>query len=407
MLVRRVLVVIGCATLATCSLDFDSFTFDNTLPPTTATSTSTSSGMGGQGGVGFDECDIPADCGADADCQTRTCIAGQCGNENAASGTTCDDNGGTFCNGLGACVQCLMNDDCRVGEACEMGTCVPFSCTDLVLNGDETDIDCGGSCLPCDNTKMCMDFSDCVSGFCNNLVCAPCAAIGDCQTGNYCSSMVCTPQKADGQTCTVVDECLSGNCVDGVCCDTACGGLCEGCSMSLSGGTDGTCTPIPLTQDPEMECTAPAYCQGNGTCGTCLYAVPPVGGTCPSICDGGCTNNVCTINCTSSECQGTVTCPPGFACQVNCSGNSSCENSNIFCPADHQCNISCSNTQACRNADLFCSTNGPCAATCSNQSQVCSGFILHCGTNGCSATCNGSPQFPTMQCGASCLCDGC
>jgi hypothetical protein len=41
-------------------------------------------------------------------------------------------------------------------------------CTDAILDGDETDIDCGGSsCLKCASGKTCLVSTDCVSGTCN------------------------------------------------------------------------------------------------------------------------------------------------------------------------------------------------------------------------------------------------
>ncbi|MBS2033179.1 MAG: hypothetical protein JST54_35225 [Deltaproteobacteria bacterium] len=62
-----------------------------------------------------------------------------------------------------------------VALACACGghpTAAP-SCTDHQRNGTETDIDCGGSCGPCGDGKLCGTNSDCVSGLC---------ASGTCQT---------------------------------------------------------------------------------------------------------------------------------------------------------------------------------------------------------------------------------
>jgi hypothetical protein len=48
------------------------------------------------------------------------------------------------------------------------------TCNDAMLDGDETDTDCGGSvCGPCANGQMCLLNRDCVSNNCNGLVCAP------------------------------------------------------------------------------------------------------------------------------------------------------------------------------------------------------------------------------------------
>jgi len=45
------------------------------------------------------------------------------------------------------------------------------TCDDNTRNGDETDVDCGGSCQPCDAGSSCMDSLDCITSFCKNEVC--------------------------------------------------------------------------------------------------------------------------------------------------------------------------------------------------------------------------------------------
>jgi hypothetical protein len=48
------------------------------------------------------------------------------------------------------------------------------ACNDAMKDGDETDIDCGGSvCAPCANGQMCIVNADCVSNNCQTMVCAP------------------------------------------------------------------------------------------------------------------------------------------------------------------------------------------------------------------------------------------
>lgn len=57
----------------------------------------------------------------------------------------------------------------------------------------------------------------------------------------------------NGVTCTANGDCQSGFCADGVCCNTGCAGTCEKCSLAA---TLGTCSPIPVNTDPDMECVA-------------------------------------------------------------------------------------------------------------------------------------------------------
>jgi hypothetical protein len=59
---------------------------------------------------------------------------------------------------------------------CETGTCLPTtiedSCHDRVLDGDETDVDCGGSCRACGFDAVCVVASDCQTGVCDAGTCA-------------------------------------------------------------------------------------------------------------------------------------------------------------------------------------------------------------------------------------------
>jgi hypothetical protein len=395
---------------ATCTMDFDEF--DHGLPSSSGTGgTTSSSGTGGEGGL-FNECDVPADCsGQDSDCQTVTCGGHTCGFDNADLGTTCDDGGGTVCDGLGHCVECIDNEGCSGAAVCQGGQCVGTACDDTVMNGDETDVDCGGSCPGCDNGQDCLTAADCVSQFCNSDdSCAACTGNDDCAeaVGTYCEGGLCLGQKVDGTACGVDSECVSGHCADGLCCDDACVGDCRACATAISGGTDGVCTFIPMGQDPESECQSGQLCQGDGTCGSCGIATPPVGGTCPGVCNGGCANDICIILCANSGCKnGTVTCPADFACEVQCPGAQDCQGATIACPAAHACTIACDGAQSCKGAAVTCSNDGPCALGCSNANQACQGVVVTCGGNACSATCAGPNDPPALTCGSACACAGC
>jgi hypothetical protein len=46
------------------------------------------------------------------------------------------------------------------------------SCYDGIKNGPETDIDCGGDCIPCDLDRTCYVPRDCISGRCEDRACA-------------------------------------------------------------------------------------------------------------------------------------------------------------------------------------------------------------------------------------------
>ncbi|MFO0649924.1 MAG: hypothetical protein U0326_27135 [Polyangiales bacterium] len=66
---------------------------------------------------------------------------------------------------------CRAPGECATGT-CVSGRCVPFSCTDMIQNGRETDVDCGGDCVPCAVGSRCAAPGDCASGVCTSSRCA-------------------------------------------------------------------------------------------------------------------------------------------------------------------------------------------------------------------------------------------
>ena len=49
---------------------------------------------------------------------------------------------------------------------------VPLTCSDGVLDGDETAVDCGGSCAGCGLNSTCVRRDDCGDGTCQAGKCA-------------------------------------------------------------------------------------------------------------------------------------------------------------------------------------------------------------------------------------------
>src|SRR5581483_4925170 len=47
------------------------------------------------------------------------------------------------------------------------------TCSDMMKNGTESDIDCGGSCMPCADDKTCNKPVDCANGSCFGGHCGP------------------------------------------------------------------------------------------------------------------------------------------------------------------------------------------------------------------------------------------
>jgi hypothetical protein len=144
--------------------------------------------------TGFSDCNLnPADgCEVNIDSDASHC--GACNNScNGSSvctasvcSVTCDDSilnqdetdtdcGGATCTACAAGQNCFFGSDCLSGS-CDAGTstCNAATCSDGLLNQDETDVDCGGSiCSGCSNGDACILNSDCVSNSCASNVCVP------------------------------------------------------------------------------------------------------------------------------------------------------------------------------------------------------------------------------------------
>lgn len=58
--------------------------------------------------------------------------------------------------------SCHTGQDCTSGS-CKSGVCAAPTCTDRISNGDEVDVDYGGSCAVC--SKACATSPLCVIGF--------------------------------------------------------------------------------------------------------------------------------------------------------------------------------------------------------------------------------------------------
>jgi hypothetical protein len=162
-------------------------------------------------------------CGTTGFCSAGACALHPVGTQCApASCTAGVETLADTCDGAGNCVD-NGTSNCVSPYVCAATTCE--SCTDTVMNGNETDVDCGG--------------------------------------GGAC------PACGVGKTCTLTSDCGSGLfCTDGVCCTTECldsdpAAFCMRCDLP---GTVGTCSFIEMS-DPDLECTA-----GNKVCsgGACV-----------------------------------------------------------------------------------------------------------------------------------------
>lgn len=122
-----------------------------------------------------------AHCGAcGAPCEPRpngvaTCAMGRCERRCAEGFADCDGDATNGCevdlrSTVAHCGACNMA--CASG-VCREGNCQAPRCDDRVRNGEESDVDCGGSgsCTRCPLGRRCSAGSDCASGECYGGVC--------------------------------------------------------------------------------------------------------------------------------------------------------------------------------------------------------------------------------------------
>lgn len=117
-----------------------------------------------------------------------------------------------------------MGFACDTDHTCRRVT--GAGCSNGVKDGDESDRDCGGSCPPCADGRLCTVRTDCASRVCEDR--------GDglrCQS-LHCGSTACW-SLGNGESCTSWQQCDSEFCVDGVCCDTACTGAGYTCELGV------------------------------------------------------------------------------------------------------------------------------------------------------------------------------
>jgi hypothetical protein len=148
----------------------------------------------------------------------------------------------------GDCISGVCNAQAPVGGGIDAGSgtlwCQPPSCTDGVKNGNETDVDCGGSCgATCRHAgpqQTCQVPGDCISGVCNGQ--APAGVDAGART------LWCQPPGCD-------DGVRNGDETD----------------MDCGGSCGPTCNHL----DPQQRCLVPSDCIS----GVCRAQAPGTGGS--------------------------------------------------------------------------------------------------------------------------------
>ncbi|MDW8251968.1 MAG: C-type lectin domain-containing protein, partial [Myxococcales bacterium] len=133
--------------------------------------------------TGKDSAQGDLSCTDDCKLDSSQCI--WCGDGELNGDEECDPNGfvAPECESKVGTVQCTS--DCKL----DTSDCKAPACNDMVKNGDETDLDCGGSCpLPCGNDQDCAGPADCNSATCSTGTCTDAAT---CTNDSNCNEGVC------------------------------------------------------------------------------------------------------------------------------------------------------------------------------------------------------------------------
>jgi hypothetical protein len=157
-------------------------------------------------------------------CAVPVCNGGSPNLDPAAPGTSCSQNGGKVCDDLAHCVECNDGDDCA-SHVCTGHACSAAACDDHVKNDAETDVDCGGggACPRCADAASCLVGGDCSSGYCDaTMHCATPSCSDGVKNGDESDTdcgASCVPAKlcARGDHCAGPDDCSTGACIGGTC----------------------------------------------------------------------------------------------------------------------------------------------------------------------------------------------
>ncbi len=340
-------------------------------------------------------CIAAADCGASTECQTRTCVAGTCGVNNVAAGTTlamqtagdckvnqCDGNGAPAVANDDADVlvdaTSCTNDVCTAGVASNPPVTARTACTEN--NGALCDG--AGACVTCVSFTDCPGSDTqcqqrtCTAGVCGFGYAAQNTPVAS-QTANDCKKNVCDGAGAitqandaadlpnDNNSCTV-DTCVAGaptftNATAGTTCGTAgvcSGGQCVGCN------TPSDC-PGSDTECRARTCVA-NVCGVTFTAANTAVAAQAANDCKKNVCDGS--GNVVNQNdntdlpvddgnqCTSQVCTGGTASFPTVPVNTVCT-----QNGGAFCSAGGNC-VACTAASQCPGSDTECQTR-----TCTNN----------------------------------------
>ena len=240
------------------------------------------------------------------------------------------DCGGSCSKKCGALGACASSGDCGSDLQCTKGVCASANASNGTKDGDESDVDCGGSAAPpCDDGKTCSAAADCLDKICKSGTCAPPSPTdgvkNGAETGVDCGGPA-APACADTLGCKVGSDCTSKICTAGAC----------AAPSSMDGQKNGA--------ETDVDCggTGAPACADGKSCGA--------GDDCTSkVCTGG----VCQVPTGSDGVKN------GDESDVDCGGTTT---GAAKCATAKQCAVHADCVSNGCSFDKKCATNPSCTA---------------------------------------------
>lgn len=299
------------------------------------------------------------------------------------------DCGGPDCPACAPGMDCNEAEDCLSG-VCMAGFCQLPTCSDGVQNRDETDIDCGGdTCAACEEGQQCLLNQDCESNICADGICRA-SSCGDgvlngdetdIDCGGSCGAC------SVGQSCEVADDCGTPTNDDwGACQDFSgtCGQTGEQFRTRYQPACENNTCVINEIQE-QQACTRTTTGNSCGTTQTSSWSACSYSNQCSNT--GTRTRQVTTFACASGSCQPTTTTETDSSdfCSRNQNGNA-CGDSTVSlgpCVPDFECSNSgtlqkTTTPRVCNNGACGNGTPQTEQVSCPALSQECQ----PCGNNG-------------------------
>jgi hypothetical protein len=266
----------GCANGKACTADSDcagGYCLSNVCSTATCSDTVKNQGESDVdcGGANCMPCADGKTCTTATDCSSGNCLNGVCSTPNCSDGVKDGSETDVDCGGACATSEnkqcanlkaCSVNGDCE-SFGCVNGTCLVPTCTDKVMDGAESDVDCGAACpLQCDDNKLCTKDADCKSGVCgtNVLKCYPAATCAGDGGAHVCGTG-CDPC-SNGAACTQHSDCLSQTCIGNVCTAPTCSDMVKNASETDTDCGGGTCPACAVGK----ACMVNSDCAGLMAC---------------------------------------------------------------------------------------------------------------------------------------------